>query len=243
MRSGAAWIAAALSALAHLGTFGLVAVISLWPTYTPPILIEAWGNSDREGFPVSAVSIDPGAYQQGDANTPGGDGSEVLSPPEEKPETISEPAAPAEEPLPPAPDPEALALPPNTAEAKTAPPAREATDTQRPGAPGGANMRQGTPSAGGIVGKASGVRMLDYDSRPYYPEAARLAGIEGAPIIWLHISAEGKVVEARIHKSCGHAMLDESALRWARNRRFAPARRGNTPVDAEVTQEVRFYLY
>src|SRR5262249_51666084 len=197
----------AVSALTHVGVFGAIAAISLWPSNTPPVLIEAWGNDDREGFAVAVVSLDPGVYQQGDANTPGGDGAEKVIP-EEKPEAAEEPDAIAEEAAPPvteAPAPEPLALPPS--EPKPTPPS-EGGDKQRIGAPGGANMRQGTPSAGGIVGKSYGVRMLDPESKPLYPETARLKGIEGAPVIWLQISAEGKVLDARVHKSCGHTILD-----------------------------------
>jgi protein TonB len=111
-----------------------------------------------------------------------------------------------------------------------------------PGAVGGARLGIGTPSAGGTVGSSSGVRMAV--ARPLvYPRAARDAGIEGTVVIWLRISAEGEVLESKVQKSSGHQILDDEALRWAREQRFFPARSGDKPVEAEATKPVRFYLY
>jgi protein TonB len=249
MKLGPHWIAAALSALTHVTAFGALAVLSFRPSITAPIIIDTYGNSDTEGFPIAVVSADAGAYEQGAQQTPGGEGAdfpmpeqkdvpvELAGPTEESPAQEDATSAP--------PASESLPLPAIPAEPKIAgaAPATTSSEKKLPGAPGGANMRLGTPSAGGTVGKSYGVRMIDADSKPAYPEAARLRGIEGAPVIWLHISADGKVVGARIHKSSGHTILDEAALRWARTRRFVPAYQGNTPVEAEVTKEVRFSLF
>lgn len=93
------------------------------------------------------------------------------------------------------------------------------------------------------MGSRTGVRMAAGTRPPRYPPEAREAGLEGTPVIWLHISAEGAVLEARVHKSCGYRILDKAALNWARAQHYLPARRGGAPVEAEVTKPVRFYLY
>jgi len=111
-----------------------------------------------------------------------------------------------------------------------------------PGASGGAKMNPGTPSAGGTVGKPTGVHFAGAARPPEYPEEARARGLEGRPIVWLRISKEGRVVEVKLQQSCGHRILDAAALRWAWTLRFLPARRGNTPVEATVLKPVKFYL-
>jgi TonB family protein len=233
-------LAALLSAGVH-GTAALVAlVIWLWPSYTPPQLIEAYGDSDREGFAVETVAVNPGAYQEADDHTPGGDGV---------PEVMERDPQPQ---LTPAPPEASMALPAaavaasDQADAKLPMPSTGAVPDQSggklPGAPGGAHMAKGTPSAGGIVGTRTGVKGSS-GAPPVYPQAAREAGIEGTVVIWLRVSAEGAVLEAKVHKSSGHKILDDTALHWAEKQRFIPAKVGGTPVEAEATKPVKFYLY
>jgi TonB family protein len=241
MKLASPWVAAVLSVLAHLSLFGVCAAVALWPAFTPPQLIEPYGDSDREGFAVDTVSEDPGAYRQGDDNTPGGDGAEMARPAEtDRDDPPEEPKPPESAPQPVAP-PSAILNPSADSPKETARP--KADGKQLPGAPGGANMRIGTPSRGGTVGSAKGARMIDQNSKPVYPEAARQAGIEGSPTIWWRIGADAKIMDVRLYKSSGHTILDEAALRWARTRRFAPAYQGNTPVESEAIMPVNFYLY
>lgn len=316
------WIAAILSGVLHATGFGcLYLVCLLKPFDSPPILVVAYGDSDREGLPVRAVAVDSGTLRQGDAHTPGGeDGADVPAPeppppptrpvpppaaaqsaaepkpkpvppaevpanvkpapepprpaPPEPPRAVSPPTKPVPQPAPPAevPLPEKHAPPP----AKVPPPSEplprpptkdqgagealaSSPPTQKsppgearpagadgprlPGAAGGARLPLGTPSAGGTVGSRTGVRMADGARPPRYPPEAREEGLEGTPMIWLHISAAGEVLEARIHKSCGYKILDDTALEWVRAQKFIPATRDGRPVEAEVTKPVRFYLY
>lgn len=272
------WIAALLSGLIHLSVLGTLLAAALWPSYSPPGLLEAYGDSDREGLDVSTISVNPGAYRQSDANTPGGDNapqsvtpelpesnSELPSPaqpaaPEPLPTVPTREEAPAEKTLPEAP-PESVPaspveVPPQSEKQSPAPdknaapanPARPATDSRTagkprlPGAPGGAKLQPGTPSRGGTVGSRSGVRMAGGARPPVYPLEARQAGMEGTPVIWLRISAEGTILQARVYKSCGYKILDDAALQWARSQRYLPARRGKTPIEAEALKAVRFYL-
>jgi TonB family protein len=217
------WLAALFSTGVHGVALAVAVVVWLWPTYTPPQLIEAYGDSDREGFPVETVALNPGAWKEADDHTPGGDGVPELMERDERPDLT--PAAP-----------EASMQLPSTSVALEQP-AGKLT-----GAPGGAHMPQGTPSAGGTVGSRSGVRMAS-GSPPVYPREAREAGIEGTVIIALRISAEGEVLEAKIYKSSGHKILDDTALRWAQKQRFIPAKVGGGAVESQVTKPVEFYLY
>jgi protein TonB len=111
-----------------------------------------------------------------------------------------------------------------------------------PGETGGSRFPIGTPSAGGTVGSLTGVRRTNLGGKPPYPAEAREQGIEGISVIWIRVSVEGRVAEARVHKSSGYKILDNAALAWVREQRYHPARRGDTPVEAEETQEFRFHL-
>src|SRR5262245_21327149 len=142
MKLGLPTVAVALSALIHLGAFGLVFALSLRASYSPPMLLETYGDSDREGFPIAAVSADPGAYKQGDQHTPGGDGADFPKP-EPKPEILESsapsaaaPPAPEEAPL--ASASEFLPLPAATLPEARPAPASDSTasvDKKLPGAP------------------------------------------------------------------------------------------------------------
>ncbi len=117
------------------------------------------------------------------------------------------------------------------------------TGSGLPGASGGSRFPIGTPSAGGTVGSRSGVRLPTGVRPPPYPPEAREAGIEGVPVIWLRISPEGKVLESRIHTSCGYRILDKAAFEWTKNLHYHPARRDNIPVEGEILHPVNFYLF
>ena len=84
--------------------------------------------------------------------------------------------------------------------------------------------------------------MADATGRPAYPAEAVEEGLEGTPVIWLRVSADGEVLQARLQKSCGHPILDDAALRWAQEQKFIPASRDGVRVEAEVTKPVHFYL-
>ena len=93
------------------------------------------------------------------------------------------------------------------------------------------------------MGSVTGVHVVDGAKPPPYPPEAREEGMEGTSIIWLRVSPQGEVLEAKVDKSSGFKVLDEAALNWARNQKFIPAYRDGAPIEAEVTKPVRFYLY
>lgn len=110
-----------------------------------------------------------------------------------------------------------------------------------PGAQGASRLPEGTPSAGGRVGFLTGVQMAGYQ-KPLYPNEAKLKGMQGTVMIWLNVSAEGRVTAAKVQQSSGHAILDSTALQFAYTVQFRPARQGNAPVAAEATLPVVFSL-
>lgn len=68
------WLALFISGFLHLSVLALACWG--WPFGTadvPPLLIEAYGDSDRAGFAIETIAVDAGTWQQGDTHTPGGD--------------------------------------------------------------------------------------------------------------------------------------------------------------------------
>jgi protein TonB len=71
----------------------------------------------------------------------------------------------------------------------------------------------------------------------FYPPEAVARGIEGETILILKYTADGKLIDARIAKSSGHAILDQAALRAVR----ATPRVGDGP--REILFPVTFALH
>ncbi|MBL8796329.1 MAG: TonB family protein [Planctomycetia bacterium] len=235
--------------------FGALVLIGLSHvlSYSPPVVLLAYGDSSVEGFDVDAVSLEPGTERYGTRMTPGG----------AEPATVATPT-PAAEPLPAALEaaPNTEALPAETpVETEPVPPpavVAEAPPTQtalaaavvqaaliRPnsvtGPAGGAPLPQGTPSRGGTVGSRTGVRMVGL-ARPVYPREAVLRGLEGRVVLFLRISAEGTVTEVKLNESSGYPVLDEAALAFGRTLQFIPAREGSQAVSATALYPVRYQL-
>ena len=72
---------------------------------------------------------------------------------------------------------------------------------------------------------------------PEYPEAAEAQGASGEVVLELDVSAEGRVLEARVAKAAGNG-FDEAALAAGRRLRFSPAEIDGKP--SAVTIEYRF---
>ncbi len=97
------------------------------------------------------------------------------------------------------------------------------------------------PSVLKTQGVKTEARLLG-SQKPDYPKEAQLRGLEGEVVISLDLSADGRVVKAKLHKSSGHDILDDSALRFAEALEFVPARQGTTPVPANVLLPIRYRL-
>lgn len=104
------------------------------------------------------------------------------------------------------------------------------------------NSRQGLRDEGGAENKGKGhtkknvpdhyslhtqgsssLLSATYHPLPSYPWVCRKRGQEGMVCIQIKTNEDGHVVEARLHKSSGHDLLDKAALnavkRWALNER------------------------
>ncbi|MCG3114954.1 MAG: TonB family protein [Candidatus Manganitrophus sp. SA1] len=101
--------------------------------------------------------------------------------------------------------------------------------------------------AAGAGGGQSGPRFVipsagRSNPKPRYPERARAEGREGTALLKVMVLSTGKVGEALIEQSSGHADLDRSAVEAVMKWTFLPARRGEHPVVSSVRIPVTFAL-
>jgi len=95
------------------------------------------------------------------------------------------------------------------------------------------NVTRPRPAAG--TGSAAGAAAESRKPRVdnpmhFYPPEAVARGIEGETILILRYAADGRLLDARIARSSGHAILDQAALRAVRA----------TPRIADGPREVLF---
>ncbi|MEA5464336.1 energy transducer TonB [Leptothoe sp. PORK10 BA2] len=64
--------------------------------------------------------------------------------------------------------------------------------------------------------------------QPDYPDAARQAGIEGAPLVHYDVDENGYVINVSLAASSGNADLDRAALAAVQQYRFTPGGQGRT---------------
>ena len=240
------WLAAILSCVFNAGAFGVVYLFTIFWQPEPPFLV-AYGDSDRVGLPLGALGVEERVYRQGDSNTVGGDNGNgpieappVIPPP--GPERAPAPIEPVAE-RPPAPlplpvqavemetpepavaleEPAALPAPPAVPPGppREAPRAGPAVVRNLPGPPGGARLPVGTPGQGGTAGSPDGLRLISKGQQSY-PRDAETRGLQGRVVVHVRIAKTGHVVEAKLHATSGHAVLDHDAVSHARTLRFAP---------------------
>jgi protein TonB len=77
---------------------------------------------------------------------------------------------------------------------------------------------------------------------PVYPAQARRLRQEGAVVLTLFISAEGRLDRIEVTKSSGHRLLDEAAVAAERKSRFRPATVEGRPVPCQAEVPYRFEL-
>jgi TonB family protein len=78
--------------------------------------------------------------------------------------------------------------------------------------------------------------------RPEYPRTAREAGWEGTVMLKVEVLPDGKAGHVSVHRTSGHAILDDAALTAVQRWRFSPAMDGNFPIKTVVHLPVRFDL-
>jgi protein TonB len=77
---------------------------------------------------------------------------------------------------------------------------------------------------------------------PVYPKAAQRLGMQGRVLLRVRVLASGQVGAVEVKQSSGKAMLDEAALTAVKGWTFAPAKRGNTAIDAWAQVPIDFKL-
>ncbi|HDQ04311.1 MAG TPA: energy transducer TonB, partial [Deltaproteobacteria bacterium] len=77
---------------------------------------------------------------------------------------------------------------------------------------------------------------------PVYPEIARVRGYEGIVLVSAEILTTGRVENAKIRKSSGYSILDQSALNAVKAWRFEPAKKSGRPFTMWVEVPIKFVL-
>lgn len=77
---------------------------------------------------------------------------------------------------------------------------------------------------------------------PVYPDFAQEQGWEGQVVLKVHVLPSGKPGIVQIKRSSGRKMLDQSALEAVQRWSFAPAKRGQTPIDGWVDVPIDFKI-
>ena len=75
---------------------------------------------------------------------------------------------------------------------------------------------------------------------PEYPDAARLARVEGKVILEIVVDREGRVTDPAVLR--GHPLFDAAAIAAVRTWRYAPALQGGRPVKVRMTIVIDFRL-
>src|SRR5579871_4601553 len=80
------------------------------------------------------------------------------------------------------------------------------------------------------------------DTSDYYPAQSRRNNEEGRALVHICVDERGRVASAAIDASSGHALLDDAAVRLAKQARFKPATQGGKPVQSCTGLPVKFVL-
>ncbi len=78
--------------------------------------------------------------------------------------------------------------------------------------------------------------------RPLYPRRAREQGWQGRVIVRLKVSANGTVESGTVHQSSGYNLLDDQAVKAAKQWTFEPAKNGGFPIATTVNIPIQFDL-
>jgi periplasmic protein TonB len=78
--------------------------------------------------------------------------------------------------------------------------------------------------------------------KPAYPSLARQQGYQGTVSLTIVVSKNGRARRVSVHKSSGHELLDNSALKTVRTWRFLPAIKNGRRVAMEIQVLIHFKL-
>jgi protein TonB len=80
-----------------------------------------------------------------------------------------------------------------------------------------------------------------HNPAPEYPAIAEEEGWSGRVVLKVHVMANGRPDNVTVAKSSGHEVLDQAAVHTVlRSWHFAPAKRGETPIDGWVSVPIVF---
>jgi protein TonB len=100
--------------------------------------------------------------------------------------------------------------------------------------------------AGGMAGSSAdyiAILQAWLERHKDYPSRARLRGQEGTVLLYLMIDDEGRVLDQRIERSAGFALLDDAAREMVERAQPLPrAPDGLGPKRLELVVPVRFFL-
>lgn len=153
------------------------------------------------------------------------------------------PATPQEQPVTAAtPPPTPLPVPrPQPVPMETAPTPTPSAPVAAPTEPVAA-ATDATPAAAPLTSEARvDTDYLD-NPKPAYPLMSRRLGEQGTVLLRVTVGEQGEVRAVALEESCGHARLDEAALRAVRHWRFLPAQRAGVAVTSSVLVPVTFSL-
>jgi len=95
------------------------------------------------------------------------------------------------------------------------------------------------PAPEPVVEARGGIGYLD-NPAPDYPRQAQLQGWEGRVVLLVRVATDGHPIKVDVKTSSGHQVLDEEAQRTVLRWRFAPAHRGDIPVEGNATVPIVF---
>jgi TonB family protein len=109
---------------------------------------------------------------------------------------------------------------------------------------GSADIQNAVHTSGGAFSEGSFTAYPLYRENmpPVYPEIARVRGYEGIVLVSAEILPTGRVEQAKIRKSSGYSILDQSALNAVKKWRFEPARKSGRPFTMWVEVPIKFVL-
>ena len=79
--------------------------------------------------------------------------------------------------------------------------------------------------------------------KPAYPALARRRGWQGTVVLAIMVLTDGSAGQVAVHKSSGHTLLDNSALKTIKTWRFLPGMKNGAPIAMEVQVMVHFELH
>jgi protein TonB len=116
-----------------------------------------------------------------------------------------------------------------------------ASDTDKGVAPPGVTRPRDDDVAAIAEQAVDGQARLVRGVAPAYPDTARADGMEGDVHLELIVGTSGAVESASVTRGIGN-VLDEAALRAARQFRFAPATKAGRPVRVRMSWSMQFRL-